>query len=192
MNLEGSRNLIEALRAFAPDARFIMASTGLVHNADSSRPSSEDDHCSPAQPFPASKLAAENELKASGLNWSVQRFGFVYGDGDGDDHIAAIPRLALLFRWHPANRLSLIHHRDIATSVLLALTGCMDGRTVNIVDEAPTTIFELAAIAGSPVEPSAVPAANPWLGHLDGSLARRLGFNPAVRTVLQAAQQGWL
>ncbi len=45
---------------------------------------------------------------------------------------------------------------------------------------------------GSPVDPSAEPTANPWLGHLDGTLARKLGFKPVVRTVLQAAQQDWL
>ncbi len=65
-------------------------------------------------PYPASKAAAESELRASGLNWSIQGFGFVYGGGD--DHIAMIPKLADMFKWHPANRLSMIHHLDIATA----------------------------------------------------------------------------
>jgi hypothetical protein len=40
---------------------------------------------------------------------------------------------------HPARALSLIHQRDIATAVELALPGATDGHVVNIVDEAPTT-----------------------------------------------------
>ena len=167
-----------------------MASTGLVYDADGMRPASEDDACNPKMPYPASKLAAEALLAGSSLNWSIQRFGFVYGDADG--HIATLPRLASMFGWHPANRLSLIHHRDIATSMTLALTGAMDGRIVNVVDDAPTTIYELTALAGSPIEPSTEPLANPWFGHLDGGLARRLGFRPAVRTVYQSAEEGSL
>jgi hypothetical protein len=31
--------------------------------------------------------------------------------------------------------------------------------------------------------------ANPWYISMDGSLARRLGFQPAVRTVYQAAKE---
>ena len=40
-NLEGTRHLIAAARAHAPDARFLMASTSNVYNMDSSRPNDE-------------------------------------------------------------------------------------------------------------------------------------------------------
>lgn len=190
VNRDGTRNLIDAAKAHAPDARFIMASTGLVYNADGTYPAREDDACDPKMPYPASKLAAERLLVESGLNWSVQRFGFVYGDAD--QHIAMLPRLAGMFKWHPANKLSMIHHRDIATAMILAVSGVMDQRIVNIVDEAPTTIYELTEIAGDPIEPSGEPLSNPWFGHLDGALARRLGFKPVVRTVHQSADEGSL
>ena len=75
-NLEGTRNLIAATMARAPNARFIMASTGLIYNEDSPRPGREDDAASPQRAYPASKLAAENELRASRLNWSIQRVPF--------------------------------------------------------------------------------------------------------------------
>ena len=58
-------------------------------------------------------------------------------------------------------RLSTIHHRDIATGLQLALTGELDGRTVNLADDAPTTIYELAQLVGKPLEASAEPLANP-------------------------------
>jgi UDP-glucose 4-epimerase len=190
VNVEGTRNLIEAAKAHAPDARFIMASTGLVYDPAAPCPSREDDAAAAKMPYPASKVDAENVLKESGLNWSIQRFGFVYGDGD--EHIAMLPRLAGMFQWHPANKLSMIHHQDIATAMKLALAGAFDGRIVNIVDEAPTTIYELVEISGETRTPSAEPLANPWFGHLDGGLARSLGFQPSVRTVFQSVTGGSL
>ena len=186
-NLEGTRNLIAAVKAQAPDSRFIMASTGLIYDVDTPRPGREDDEATPKLDYPASKLAAESELRNSGLNWSIQRFGFVYGDKDG--HIESLPRLMARANLHPAQRMSMVHHRDIATAMTLALTGAMDGRVVNIADEAPTSIYELVELVGESIEPSGEPLVNPWYIHMDGSLARRLGFQPAVRTVYQAAQQ---
>ncbi len=186
-NLDGTRNLIAATRAHAPQARFIMASTTNVYDADSPRPGREDDAADPKQAYPASKLAAEAALRESGLTWAIQRFGFVYGDQDG--HLEALPRHAMNGQMHPAQRMSLIHHRDIANAMTLALAGAMDGRIVNIVDEAPTSIYELLALVGETMEPSAEPLANPWRLHVDGALARSLGFQPTVRTVHQAAQE---
>lgn len=186
-NLEGTRNLIAAAKAHAPRARFIMASTGLVYDMDSPRPGREDDAAAPKLAYPASKLAAEKELRDSGLNWSILRLAFVYGDGDG--HLESLPQHAGNAKWHPAQKMSMIHHRDIATAVNLALTGAMDGRVVNIADEAPTSIYELVALLGETMEPSSAPLVNPWYIHMDASLARRLGFQPKVRTVYQAAQE---
>lgn len=186
-NLEGTRNLIAATKASAPEARFILASTSNVYNAGSPRPGREDDAAEPQQAYPASKLAAENALRESGLNWSIQRFGFVYGDKDG--HLEELPRLAANFKMHPAQRMSMVHHRDIATAMDLALSGAMDGRIVNIADEAPTSIYELVALVGGTMEPSSEPLANPWRLHMDVTLARSLGFQPIVRTVYQAAQE---
>jgi nucleoside-diphosphate-sugar epimerase len=39
--------------------------------------------------------------------------------------------------------MSTIYHRDIAAAMHLALTGQLDGRTVNITDEATISIYEL-------------------------------------------------
>ncbi len=189
-NLDGTKNLIAATIAHAPQARFVMASTTLVYDADASRPSVEDDATHPTLAYPASKIAAENELRNSGLNWSILRLGFVYGDGDG--HLASVPPIAARFKWHPATAFSLVHQRDVAGAVELALTGAMDGRIVNICDDAPTTLYEMASLVGSTIEPSAEPLSNPWRGRMDGSRLRSLGFQPTVPTVHQAKQQGIL
>jgi UDP-glucose 4-epimerase len=185
-NLDGTKNLISAVKAHAPQARFVMASTGLVYDADASHPGREEDATNPKLAYPASKIAAEHELRNSGLNWSILRLGFVYGDGDG--HLSAVPPIVAMFKWHPAKTLSLVHQRDVAGAVELALTGAMDGQIVNICDDAPTTLYEMASLVGSPIEPSAMPLNDPWMGRMDGSRLRSLGFRHTVPTLYQAAQ----
>jgi UDP-glucose 4-epimerase len=96
------------------------------------------------------------------------------------------------FKWHPAKTFSLVHQRDVARAVELALIGVMDGRIVNIVDDAPTIVYEITSLVGSPIQPSAEPLTDPWMGRMDGSLSRALGFQPTVPTLYQAAQQGIL
>lgn len=189
-NLDGTRHLIEALTAHAPTARVVMASTGNVYDATAARPGRETDGCSPTLAYPASKIAAESLLRDSGLTWSILRLPFVYGDGDG--HLASIPRLAPRFGLHPAHTYSVAHHRDVAELVRLALTGAADGRIVNLTDDAPVTVWEMAELAGDPVEPSAAPLEHPWAGRMDGSLARQLGFRPTVPTIRAAAAEGIL
>src|SRR3546814_4745015 len=94
-----------------------------------------------------------------------------------------------LFRSHPAQRMSTIHHRDIATAMKLALDGVFDGRVVNVADEAPASIYELAGLVDAQMASSSEPLSNPWYLHIDSSLARSLGFRPCVRTVYQALQE---
>ena len=91
-------------------------------------------------------------------------------------------------RLHPAQRMSMVHHVDIGTAMRLAFSGALDGRIVNIGDDAPTSLHELVELAGASVAPVAEPLASPWRLHMDDSFARRLGFQPVVRTVRQAAE----
>ena len=58
-NRDGTRHLTHAVSAYAPRARFVMASTGNVYDADAFRPGREDDAVKPTAAYPASKLAAE-------------------------------------------------------------------------------------------------------------------------------------
>jgi nucleoside-diphosphate-sugar epimerase len=189
VNLEGTRNLIAATKAHAKGARFIMASTCHVYDANNPRPGREDDVVEPQHAYPASKVAAENELRSSGINWSILRLPFVYGDRDG--HLEDLPK-HVVGKWHPAQRLSTVHHRDVALVVKMALAGVMDGHIVNVTDEAPTSVYELVTLAGASMAPSSEPLTNPWRLHVDGSFARSLGFRPSVRTIYQAVQEGLL
>ncbi|WP_261334127.1 NAD-dependent epimerase/dehydratase family protein [Rhizobium leguminosarum] len=98
-----------------------MSSTSHVYNNDNPHPGREEDPVDPKQAYPASKVAAEKELRESGLIWAIVRFPFVYGDGDG--HLESLPKY--VGSWHPAQRMSTIPHRDIATAMKLALNGSL-------------------------------------------------------------------
>lgn len=188
VNQQGTRNLIAATLAYAPEARFVMASTALVYGPQAARPSTEEDPAGATQAYPASKLVAEADLRASALNWSILRFPFVYGEGDA--HLESVVAHYETFKWHPALRFSMLHHQDLASGVLLALDGAFDRRVINLADDAPTTMYEMSQIAGGSIPPSSEPLADPWAGQVDSSLARSLGFAPSVRTVRQAQDQG--
>lgn len=92
-NLDGTRNLVEAAKAHAAEARFILASTSNIYGEEGRHPGRETDAVDPAHAYPASKLAAEALVRESGLTWSILRFSFVYGDGDG--HLEALPNRIL-------------------------------------------------------------------------------------------------
>lgn len=190
VNLEGTRNLLAAVTAAAPAARFLFASTSNVYDADAQGPSLETDPVHPTLAYPASKIAAESLVQESSLAHAILRLPFIYGDGDG--HLEALPELAASMNWHPAERLSVSHHADIANAFELALTGAMDGRIVNIAADATISVLEAARIVGQPYALSAEPLAHPWKGQTDVTLARSLGFEPTVPTVQQAARLGLL
>ena len=69
-NLDGTRNLVDAVLSHAPGARLVMTSTGNVYNHDQARPGVETDTCNPTAAYPASKVAAEALLRDSGLTWA--------------------------------------------------------------------------------------------------------------------------
>ncbi|GAA3578446.1 hypothetical protein GCM10022197_39830 [Microlunatus spumicola] len=189
-NLDGTRNLLDAVREHAPQARFVMTSTGNVYDADQARPGRESDPCTPTAAYPASKLAAELLVRESGLTWSILRLPFVYGEGDG--HLASMPPLVARFGLHPAHTYSVAHHRDVAAVVRLALAGTLDGRVVNVADDAPVTVLEMARLAGVELGATAEPLVDPWSGRMDPTLLRDLGFRPEVASVQQAAREGIL
>jgi UDP-glucose 4-epimerase len=190
VNRDGTGNLIAAVRRHAPHARFLLASTSNVYGADSPHPGQEDDVTAPTLAYPASKIEAENLLRSSGLAWAILRLPFIYGDRDG--HLESLPEQAAGMGWHPAQKLSVTHHADIATAFQLALTGAFEGGIVNIADESPLSMYEIAQIVGLPYGSSAEPLTQPWKGQMDVSLARSLGFTPTISTIYQAARQGIL
>ena len=85
-----------------------------AYGATHGRPASEDDPCTPAAAYPASKLAAERAILAiDGLDVRVMRLPFVYGDGD--PHIAEV--IPMMRDFSPTQRMSVGHHADVAQAI---------------------------------------------------------------------------
>jgi nucleoside-diphosphate-sugar epimerase len=176
--------------------RFVFVSTNLVYGRGRGRPVLEDDPPAPVGAYPASKAAAEADLRdlhrSAGLDLRVVRLAFVYGDGD--PHL----RESLLWAasWPAHKTLHMIHHADVAQALIRALRADgVEGETFNAADDAPVTAFDLHRINDEPIATEAVDRslADPWEGIVDTTkIRRRLGFRPIYPTLRAAAEAGAL
>jgi GDP-4-dehydro-6-deoxy-D-mannose reductase len=72
-NVLGTLNVVEALRAEAPSARLVFASSGDVYGRAERIPTPEDAPVAPVSPYAASKAAAELACRQAGLDLVVAR-----------------------------------------------------------------------------------------------------------------------
>jgi len=127
VNVEGTRQVLEAVRATAPAARVVICSSlAAVGPARDGRPVREDDDPHPVSPYGRSKLAAEavadEYVREHGLDVVVARPTAVYGPRDRDIFaVFRLVRVGIAVRVGPADqRLTMIHARDLAQGLLLA------------------------------------------------------------------------
>lgn len=123
VNVEGTRNIIEAMKKEAPDALLVFASSLAAGGpAKTKRPLNETDEPSPVSAYGKSKLEAERVITSSGIEHIIVRPPAVYGPRDPD--ILAAFRLAglgLALRVAPeGQRLSLVHVEDLARGLAAA------------------------------------------------------------------------
>jgi nucleoside-diphosphate-sugar epimerase len=185
----GTLRLAELARA-AGVKRFLFTSTGLVYGGNGGRLACEDDACAPSPGNFASKLAAERALLAvDGLDVRILRLAFVYGDGD--PHIEeVVPRMR---GFSPRQRLSIVHHADIAQAVELLLDAPSPAHSIYNVagDEAPDLATLFASVGASPPDGSAAEAARADYVLLDGRRLREdLGFKPEYPRLQDAIAAG--
>lgn len=189
VNDVGTLRLAESARAAAVK-RFVFLSTGLVYGGNGGRPAREEDPCSPSPGFFASKHATERALLAlEGLDVCILRLAFVYGDED--PHIQhVVPRMQA---FRAAQRISIIHHADLARAVALVLDApSLPHRIYNVsTDESPdlTTLF--AAVGAPPPDGSAADAGRDSDILLDPRRLREdLGFKPQYPRLQDAITAG--
>jgi nucleoside-diphosphate-sugar epimerase len=123
VNVDGTRNIVDAMRRCAPEALLIFCSSlSAAGPARSRRPVNETDEPAPISAYGRSKLAAEEVVTSSGLQYLIVRPPAVYGPRDAD--ILAAFKLALrgvALRVAPAGqRLSMIHAEDLARGLVCA------------------------------------------------------------------------
>lgn len=189
VNDVGTQHLASAARA-ASVKRFVFTSTGLVYGTTGGRAAREDDPCTPAPGYPASKLAAERALFAlDGIDVRVLRLPFVYGDGD--PHVAEV--VPMMRGFLPTQRMSIAHHADVAQAVARVLdTASPSYRIYNVADdEAPDLATLFASVGAPPPDGSAAEAGRAFDIELGVRRIREdLGFRPEYPRLQNAIAAG--
>ena len=126
VNIEGTRNVAEAMKREAPEALLVFCSSlSAAGPARQRRPVNETDDPDPISAYGRSKLAAETIVRESGLDYLIVRPPAVYGPRDTD--ILAAFRLALkglaLRVAPPDQRLSMVYAEDLACGLIVAAEG---------------------------------------------------------------------
>lgn len=165
VNLVGTLNLLEAVRAQGNVRRFLFASTGgAVYGEPLELPASEEHPPRPLDPYGASKLACEHFIDTyrhnHGLRYTILRYANVYGprqDPFGEAGVVAIFTGGMLagrqvtINGDGLQRRDFVYVGDVARANLLALEAEGSG-IYNLGTGVPTdinTIFrELARLTG--------------------------------------------
>lgn len=125
INVDGTRHVLDAMRAGAPDALLVYCSSQAAGGPSrAGRPMTEHDPPAPIGPYGDSKLASERLLAESDCHHVIVRPPAVYGPRDVDILAAfKLARSGLAIRLGPkGQRLSLVHVRDLSRGLLAAAT----------------------------------------------------------------------
>jgi nucleoside-diphosphate-sugar epimerase len=133
INAEGTRHVLEAAAAAAPSLkRFVyVSSQAAAGPSTKGHPRVENDQPSAVSNYGASKLAGENEVRASSLPWTIIRPCAVYGPGDA----AFLPVFKLLrlgvlpVLGSTKQELSMIHVVDLVKALLGAVAPTTECQT---------------------------------------------------------------
>lgn len=196
-NEDGALALANAALAAGVE-RFVFTSTNHVYGPDQDHPAREDDPLRPTSAYPQSKVAAEQALlelyRTRGLGVRILRFPFVYGEGD--PHVRESLPIFGEMQWHPAKRLHMAHHADVAQALLRAVGAAgIDGQVYNVGDDAPISLAELRRLNGlsESANDASLPFKNPWELIVDTLRIRdELGFRPIYPSYYAARDAGAL
>jgi GDP-4-dehydro-6-deoxy-D-mannose reductase len=165
VNVDGTVNVLAAVRAERPEARVLFASTGEVYGNATRIPTPEDEPVRPVSPYAASKAAAELACSVSGLDVVVTRAANTEGPGR-DERFAVgswtrqLARLeadggTLLVGDLSAER-DILDVRDVCKAYRLLLDPSVPAGTYNVSSGETVTMARvvelLVGLAGVPVE----------------------------------------
>ena len=152
-NILGTKNVLEACRA-NKIKKIILASSSEVYGEPLKTPIEESDPVIPITNYGASKVAAEEYVKAYsanfGIKYSILRFFNAYGPGQSKDFVMpefvskASENEPIVIHGSGSQIRAFCHVSDIANGISLAIDNG-DNEIMNIGNDAePITIFELA------------------------------------------------
>jgi GDP-4-dehydro-6-deoxy-D-mannose reductase len=145
VNVLGTVNVLEAVRATAPDARVLVASTGEVYGRAEKTPTPEEARVAPISPYSASKAAAElacAQARRDGLDVVVAR-AFQHEGPGRDERFAVGSWTEQLARLEEAGggklavgdlsaRRDILDVRDVSRAYRALLEPSVPGDTYNI------------------------------------------------------------
>ncbi len=117
-NVDGTRNVIEAMKLHAPRARLLFASSFDVfgRTAHLPPPRRADDPVQPTDVYTEHKIECEKLVRESGLAWSILRYADV-------PPIALRRPVPIMFEIPLGQRIECIHPRDAGLATARAATG---------------------------------------------------------------------
>jgi nucleoside-diphosphate-sugar epimerase len=117
VNVDGTRNLLEAVRSHVPQARFLFASTLDVfgHTSHLPPPRRVTDPVSATDDYSRHKIECEQLVRESGLTWGILRFADV-------PPIVLRGPVPIMFEIPLAQRIEAIHPRDAGLAAARAVT----------------------------------------------------------------------
>ena len=207
VNVGGSLNLLEAVRASERRTRFVFSSTGgAIYGDDVPLPTTEDALMAPQSPYGTAKLSVEYYLayyaRVHGLDTVALRYANVYGprqDPHGEAGVVAIfcNRLIdgtpLTVFGDGLQTRDYVFVGDVARANVLAATkplpdaGGVDARSFNVGTGVQTTVLDLARVlSGAAGTPADVQHAPPRAGEQRrsavavGKSGQVLGWKPSV------------
>ncbi|MBD2260789.1 NAD-dependent epimerase/dehydratase family protein [Pseudanabaena sp. FACHB-2040] len=190
-------DVLNALRLYAPDCRFIFLSSAAVYGNPESLPIRESQLPAPLSPYGFHKLQGEQLClefhKIYGLPTASVRIFSAYGPGLRRQvmwdicHKATIQRKVYLQGTGQESR-DFIHALDIARALMLiAVAAPMQGEAYNLATGREVTILELSSLllealeySGLPEFDGVVPVGNPLNWQADISKLQALSFMPSV------------
>jgi len=156
VNVDGTVNVLSAVRAERPDARVLFTSTCEVYGNASRIPTPEDERVGPVSPYAVSKAAAELACRISGVDVVVARATNHEGPGR-DDRFAVgswtrqIARLeaegggTLLVGDLSAER-DILDVRDVCRAYRLVLDKSVPAGTYNVASGKPVTMARVVEL----------------------------------------------
>lgn len=195
INHWGSAQLVEACLATGV-SRLVFTSTSAVYGAGG--PHDEGSLCRPTGPYAHSKLGAEQAILAAvsrGLHPTILRIGTLYGLAPVTRFDAFANRFAYLagvgrpltVYGDGKQRRPLVHVRDAAAAVRLAMKGDLPGLVYNVVTASPSVLEVVDAVHATrpnvPVHMTEQDIRTHVSFEVDASALRAAGWQPQVGLV---------
>jgi GDP-4-dehydro-6-deoxy-D-mannose reductase len=172
VNVLGTVNMLEAVRAEAPEARVLVVSTGQVYGVADQIPTSEESRIAPLSPYAASKAAAELACARAPIDVVVTR-SFQHEGPGRDERFAIGSWTAQIARLEEAgggtiqvgdltSRRDITDVRDVVRAYVLLLDPSVPRGTYNVASGHAVAMREvldtLLAMARCPIDVEIDPA----------------------------------